>query len=189
MRAAVATGITAAVSLIWWLVLLLPRVELRDAVVVIVNPLATYRLRREDIVAVTDGLHGAEFHGRDGFKIHAVALGDAPAGDQARPTGRGPEGNSPPPSSVPACACAPNPPPPRSTDMALISIDRERGLLTAEIQGLDKLWSLKSRLEIPLAHVRGATHDPGITRERKGIRVGGTNLPGVITGLPLPPQR
>ncbi|WP_330248440.1 MULTISPECIES: hypothetical protein [unclassified Streptomyces] len=63
--------------------------------------------------------------------------------------------------------------------MALISIDRERGLLTAEIQGLDKLWSLKSRLEIPLAHVRGATHDPGITRERKGV--GGTNLPGVIT--------
>ncbi|MGW9130212.1 hypothetical protein [Streptomyces sp. NPDC055681] len=80
VRAAVATGITAAVSLIWWLVLLRPRVELRDEVVVIVNPLATYRLRREDIVAVTDGLHGAEFHRRDGFKIHAVALGDAPAG-------------------------------------------------------------------------------------------------------------
>ncbi|MFE1784380.1 hypothetical protein ACFW9F_17775, partial [Streptomyces sp. NPDC059506] len=66
--------------------------------------------------------------------------------------------------------------------MALISIDRERGLLIAEFQGLDKLWSLKSRLEIPLAHVRGATHDPGIAREPKGIRVGGTYLPGVITG-------
>ncbi|MEU1087213.1 hypothetical protein ACFYPN_26180 [Streptomyces sp. NPDC005576] len=65
--------------------------------------------------------------------------------------------------------------------MALISIDRERGLLIAEIEGLDKLWSLKSRLEIPLAHVRGATHDPGIAREPKGIRVGGTNLPRVIT--------
>ncbi|MET7861090.1 hypothetical protein ABZS81_28605 [Streptomyces sp. NPDC005318] len=35
---------------------------------------------REDIVAVTDGLHGAEFHRRDGFKIHAVALGDVSAG-------------------------------------------------------------------------------------------------------------
>ncbi|WP_404815662.1 hypothetical protein [Streptomyces thermolineatus] len=65
--------------------------------------------------------------------------------------------------------------------MALISIDRERGLLIAEFQGLDKLWSLKSRLEIPLAHVRGATHDPGIAREPKGIRVAGTYLPGVIT--------
>lgn len=65
--------------------------------------------------------------------------------------------------------------------MALISIDRERALLTAEFRGLDKLWTLKSRLEIPLAHVRGATHDPGIAREPKGIRVGGTHLPGVIT--------
>ncbi|MEU5094557.1 hypothetical protein [Streptomyces sp. NPDC020996] len=65
--------------------------------------------------------------------------------------------------------------------MALISIDRERGLLTAEFQGLDKLWTLKSRLEIPLAHVRGATHDPGIAREPKGIRVGGTYFPGLIT--------
>ncbi|MFJ4618890.1 hypothetical protein [Streptomyces sp. NPDC088812] len=65
--------------------------------------------------------------------------------------------------------------------MALISVDRERGLLIAEFQGLDKLWALKSRLEIPLAHVRGATHDPGIAREPKGVRTGGTSLPGVIT--------
>lgn len=65
--------------------------------------------------------------------------------------------------------------------MALIAIDHERGLLTAEFQGLDKLWTLKSRLEIPLAHVRGATHDPGIAREPKGVRVGGTHVPGVIT--------
>ncbi|MET7859576.1 hypothetical protein ABZS81_20585 [Streptomyces sp. NPDC005318] len=46
----------------------------------IVNPLATHRMLREDIVGVTDGLHGAEFHRKDGFKIHAVALGDASAG-------------------------------------------------------------------------------------------------------------
>lgn len=65
--------------------------------------------------------------------------------------------------------------------MVLISIDRERGLLTAEFQGLDKLWTLKSRLEIPLTHIRGATHDPGIAREPKGFRVGGTHFPGVIT--------
>ncbi|MFI1565361.1 hypothetical protein ACH4ZX_20300 [Streptomyces sp. NPDC020490] len=65
--------------------------------------------------------------------------------------------------------------------MALISIDRERGLLIAEFQGLDKLWTLKSRLEIPLTHVRGATHDPGIAREPKGMRVAGTYFPGVIT--------
>ncbi|PWI05975.1 hypothetical protein DIZ27_36050 [Streptomyces sp. NWU339] len=65
--------------------------------------------------------------------------------------------------------------------MALISIDRERGILTAEFQGLDKLWTLKSRLEIPLAHVRGATHDPGMAREPKGVRVAGSYFPGLIT--------
>ncbi|MFF0116584.1 hypothetical protein [Streptomyces prasinus] len=65
--------------------------------------------------------------------------------------------------------------------MALISIDRERGLLTAEFQGLDKLWTFSSRLEIPLAHVRGATHDPGIAREPKGVKVAGTHFPGLIT--------
>ncbi|TDD93454.1 hypothetical protein E1298_09560 [Actinomadura rubrisoli] len=65
--------------------------------------------------------------------------------------------------------------------MARISIDREHGLLAAEFQGLDKLWTLKSRLEVPPAHVRGATHDPGFAREPKGLRVGGTHLPGVIT--------
>ncbi|MER5994304.1 hypothetical protein [Streptomyces viridosporus] len=65
--------------------------------------------------------------------------------------------------------------------MALVSVDRARGLLTVEFQGLDKLWTLKSRLEIPLAHVRGATNDPGIAREPKGLRVGGTHFPGLIT--------
>ncbi|MBH5338104.1 hypothetical protein IHE55_26320 [Streptomyces pactum] len=65
--------------------------------------------------------------------------------------------------------------------MAKIAVDREHGLLTAEFSGLDKLWAIKSRLEVPLAHVRGATHDPGIAREPKGIRVGGTHIPGVVT--------
>ncbi|MCP9956454.1 MULTISPECIES: hypothetical protein [Streptomyces] len=53
--------------------------------------------------------------------------------------------------------------------------------LIVEMEGLDKLWALKSRLEIPLANVRGATADPGVARERKGFRAPGTHLPGVIT--------
>ncbi|MFD9127393.1 hypothetical protein [Kitasatospora sp. NPDC059571] len=55
------------------------------------------------------------------------------------------------------------------------------GMLIVEVEGLDKLWALRSRLEIPLANVRGATADPGIVHEWKGIRLGGTHLPGVIT--------
>ncbi|GGT13622.1 hypothetical protein [Streptomyces purpureus] len=63
--------------------------------------------------------------------------------------------------------------------MARITV--ENTTLVVTVEGLDKLWALKSRLEIPLVNVRGATHDPGIIRERKGVRAPGTHLPGVIT--------
>ncbi|UGT55193.1 hypothetical protein [Nocardia asteroides] len=63
--------------------------------------------------------------------------------------------------------------------MAEVSIDGAD--LVVRIEGLDKLWALKSRLVIPLTNVRGATVDPGIVKERKGIRAPGTHLPGVIT--------
>ncbi|MEV0535554.1 hypothetical protein [Kitasatospora sp. NPDC050463] len=63
--------------------------------------------------------------------------------------------------------------------MANVSIDGDN--LIVEIEGLDKLWALKSRLVIPLANVRGATADPGISREAKGLRAPGTHFPGVIT--------
>ncbi|HEX5568297.1 MAG TPA: hypothetical protein VFY14_15455 [Streptomyces sp.] len=52
--------------------------------------------------------------------------------------------------------------------------------LIVEVEGLDKLWAFKSRLEIPLANVRGATRDPGIIREPKGVRAPGTHVPGLI---------
>jgi len=57
----------------------------------------------------------------------------------------------------------------------------EGDTLVVDITGLDKLWALKSSLTIPLANVRGATSDPGIVREPKGLRAPGTHLPGVIT--------
>jgi hypothetical protein len=80
VQAAVTTAVVAGVSLVWALVVLRPRVELDAETVVIVNPLATHRLRREEIVAVTDGLRGAAaFHRVDGFTTYAVALGEASA--------------------------------------------------------------------------------------------------------------
>ena len=57
--------------------------------------------------------------------------------------------------------------------------------LTIEISGFDKLWSLKSRLEIPLAHVRGATADPGRPLPGRLARAG--QLRGHIDGDALPP--
>src|SRR5882757_9868106 len=63
--------------------------------------------------------------------------------------------------------------------MAKVSIDGDS--LIVEIEGLDKLWALKSRLVIPLGNIRGATSDPGIIKDPKGFRSPGTRLPGVIT--------
>jgi hypothetical protein len=57
----------------------------------------------------------------------------------------------------------------------------EGDTLVVKITGLDKLWALKSSLSIPLANVRGATADPGILREPKGLKAPGTRVPGVIT--------
>ncbi|MGB2722283.1 MAG: hypothetical protein WBG53_17195 [Rhodococcus sp. (in: high G+C Gram-positive bacteria)] len=54
--------------------------------------------------------------------------------------------------------------------------------LIVEPRGLDKLWSFTRRLEIPLVHVRGATHDPGASKEPKGIRAPGLGLPGKTAG-------
>jgi len=45
--------------------------------------------------------------------------------------------------------------------MATVSIDNSD--LVIDVHGFDKVWTLKSRLTIPLAHVRGATADPRVT--------------------------
>ncbi|XVU25655.1 hypothetical protein ACQPZJ_00940 [Actinoplanes sp. CA-054009] len=62
--------------------------------------------------------------------------------------------------------------------MAIVEI--EGGSLVVRVQGMDKLWALKSSLTIPLANVRGATNDPGIVNEPKGVRNAGTYMPGVV---------
>jgi len=55
-------------------------------------------------------------------------------------------------------------------------------VLTVEPRGLDKLWSFTRRLEISLAHVRGATFDPGANNEPKGLRAPGLAVPGKWAG-------
>src|SRR5687768_12512622 len=53
--------------------------------------------------------------------------------------------------------------------------------LVLEVQGWDRLWSLKSRLEIALVNIRGVRADPAIARGWwKGFKAPGTHLPGVI---------
>ena len=54
--------------------------------------------------------------------------------------------------------------------------------LSVEPHGLDKIWSFTSRLEFPLAHVRGATHDPGLRHEPTGWRGPGLQTGGKLSG-------
>jgi hypothetical protein len=54
--------------------------------------------------------------------------------------------------------------------------------LIVHVRGMDRLWALKSRLEIPLAHVVSAESDPEVAQGwSKSIRAPGTHVPGVIT--------
>ncbi|GAA0522053.1 hypothetical protein Ade02nite_63570 [Paractinoplanes deccanensis] len=62
--------------------------------------------------------------------------------------------------------------------MATVEIEGDD--LVVRVEGLDKLWALKSSLTIPLHNVRGATNDPGIVGEPKGVRTAGTHMPGVV---------
>jgi hypothetical protein len=51
----------------------------------------------------------------------------------------------------------------------------------AHIEGTDRLWAIKSRLEIPLANAVSAA--PASAEARSwlhGIRVGGAHIPGVL---------
>jgi len=52
------------------------------------------------------------------------------------------------------------------------------GKLVLVLEGLDKLWALKSRLEVPIENVKAIRADPEITRERgrSGIKLTGARL-------------
>ena len=56
------------------------------------------------------------------------------------------------------------------------------GKLNIEVKGWDKLWALRSHLSIPIEDVVRIYTDPEIGRGWwKGLRVGRTNLPGILT--------
>jgi hypothetical protein len=63
--------------------------------------------------------------------------------------------------------------------MVEVTIEGDR--VAFEVCGWDKLWSLRSRLELPLAHVKGAYIDSQPTMGWfQGLKVAGTDLPNVF---------
>ena len=64
----------------------------------------------------------------------------------------------------------------------MVELSISGGNLLLHVQGADRLWALKSSLEIPLQHVAGIRADPSIARGWwHGIKMPGTSIPGVIT--------
>ena len=63
----------------------------------------------------------------------------------------------------------------------MVTITIEGAKVILEVEGLDKLWSFRSRLTIPLAHIRGVRAEPEAGRRWfHGIKVAGTNVPGFL---------
>src|SRR5207249_7805311 len=60
-------------------------------------------------------------------------------------------------------------------NMTEISLEKKK--LVVEMKGWDKLWALKSRLEIPLEHIKAVRADAEIAKAPKGIRMPGTHVP------------
>lgn len=63
--------------------------------------------------------------------------------------------------------------------MARVLIDPTT--MTVQMEGLHQLWGFKRRITAPLAHVRGATVEPGVVSEPKGLRAPGLGLGRVAT--------
>ena len=53
------------------------------------------------------------------------------------------------------------------------------GKLIIDVQGLHKIWALKSRLEIPIEHISAVRR--AADERVKGIRLPGTSISGLIT--------
>lgn len=64
----------------------------------------------------------------------------------------------------------------------MVTIQIEDDRLALMVEGWDKLWALRGRLEIPLAHVRAVRADPeAVLPWLSAVKLGGTHLPGVIS--------
>jgi hypothetical protein len=64
----------------------------------------------------------------------------------------------------------------------MVDFSISNGNLVLHVHGADKLWALKSSLEIPLTHIAAIRADSGVAHGWwHGLRMPGTNIPGVLT--------
>jgi hypothetical protein len=64
----------------------------------------------------------------------------------------------------------------------MVELSISGGNLELHVLGIDRLWALKSSLEIPLHHIAGIRANPEFARGWwHGIHMPGTDIPGVLT--------
>ena len=63
----------------------------------------------------------------------------------------------------------------------MVSIEKNGENFVFEIKGLYKLWALKSQLTIPVSHIMRAYPNEKRLTGFFGLRMPGTQIPGVIT--------
>lgn len=63
----------------------------------------------------------------------------------------------------------------------MITITKEKELFHFNVEGLHKLWALKSELTIPAENIIKAYQDEAELNGWKGWRIPGTHIPGLIT--------
>jgi len=63
----------------------------------------------------------------------------------------------------------------------MVDITVEGDRVVFQVEGLDKLWALRSRLDIPLAHVTAIEADAeAVGRWWHGFKLMGTDIPGLF---------
>ncbi|HEV7388922.1 MAG TPA: hypothetical protein VGN73_09935 [Gemmatimonadaceae bacterium] len=64
--------------------------------------------------------------------------------------------------------------------MVTISIKGDR--IHLDVEGIDKMWAVRSHLEFPLSHIRSVRIDLEAARGWwHGLRLMGSNIPGILT--------
>ncbi|WP_248884202.1 hypothetical protein [Acidithiobacillus acidisediminis] len=63
----------------------------------------------------------------------------------------------------------------------MVHVTLQNDTVLFEVMGLHKLWSLKSRLEIPLSEIISVHKYSAAAHDSKGWRVAGTYIPDLIT--------
>ena len=64
----------------------------------------------------------------------------------------------------------------------MVKVTVENGRVHFDVQSWDKLWALRSRLEIPVEHIHGVRIDPEPAKGWwHGLKLPGTQIPGLLT--------